>query len=101
MLLLATTHGVPYFFIYNKRIKLTHSSNLVKKYSAPFLIFLFILGTIFELTQEDVSINFPPHVRNYIFSIVFYPATVHYVFEYFNWKKGNDRFEEFKNSILK
>jgi hypothetical protein len=101
MLLLATTHGVPYFFIYNKRLKLTHSSSLVKKHSTLFLILLFILGTIFELTQEDASINFPPHIRNYIFSIVFYPATVHYFFEYFNWKAGNERFEVFKKSILK
>jgi hypothetical protein len=62
---------------------------------------LFILGTIFELTQEDASIHFPPHIRNYIFSIVFYPATVHYIFEYFNWKLGDERFEEFKKSISK
>jgi hypothetical protein len=99
MLLLVFSHGIPYYFLFNKRIKLTHSSINVRKFSAFFVFLFFVIGAIFELTQEDVSGIFPPHISNIIAAIIFYPMTVHYIFDSFIWKKGNERYEIFKSSI--
>jgi hypothetical protein len=99
MLLLVFSHGIPYFFLFNKRINLTHSSKNVRKYSPFFILLFFSIGALFELTQEDFSGVFAFPIRNFVFAIIFYPMTVHYIFDSFIWKSGNTKYDIFKKSI--
>jgi hypothetical protein len=101
MLILVFSHGIPYYFIFNKRIHLTHSSMSVRKNSAVFVFLFFIIGAIFEIIQNDVSGIFPEQLNKILIAFIFYPMSAHYLFDSFVWKNGNDKYEIFKSSIKK
>jgi hypothetical protein len=94
MALLAVGHSVTFYFFYERRISKTHSNSFIKKHSKIILAAVFLIGGVLEANIEEGSMYFPNHWRNVAFAVAFFPMTVHYVFDFFEMKKSNDRFKK-------
>jgi hypothetical protein len=94
MALLAVGHSVTFYFFYEKRITKTHSVSFVRKYSKIILATVFLIGGILEANIEEGSMYFPNHWRNVAFAVAFFPMTLHYIFDFFEMRKSNDRFKK-------
>ncbi len=95
--LLIFSHAIPYYFLMEKRVKLTHQKIMVKKYAWIFLISLFIIGGTIDYFQDDLVGLFEPF-ESLIMALLLTPLISHFIFDAIIWKRGNARFKMFIQS---
>lgn len=92
--LLIFSHAVPYFFLMEKRILLTHQFSFIKKYAFVFLAILFALGGILDYFQYDIVESSEPF-DSLAMALLTTPLISHFIFDSIMWKRGNERFKTF------
>lgn len=92
--LLIFSHAIPYFFLMEKRILLTHKVAFIKKYAFVFLVLLFGVGAFFDYYQSDLVDFFDP-LDSLALALLTTPLIAHFIFDGIIWKRGNERFSIF------
>ncbi len=92
--LLIFSHAVPYFFLMEKRIVLTHKVNFIKKYALLFLALLFGAGALIDYYQHDLVLAFEPF-DSLAIAMLTTPLISHFIYDAIIWKRGNERFNVF------
>ncbi|NOT80053.1 MAG: hypothetical protein HOP07_13745 [Bacteriovoracaceae bacterium] len=97
--LLIFSHAIPYYFLMEKRIILTHTSRMIKKYAGFFLIAIFAFGGLVDYFQEDL-VEMSGHFDSLAIALLTTPLISHFIFDAIIWKKGNDRFKSFLQATI-
>lgn len=92
--LLIFSHAIPYYFLMEKRISLTHTSDMIKKYAGLFLVSSFTFGGLIDYYQDDL-IEMSGHFDSLAIALLTTPLISHFIFDAIIWKRGNDRFKSF------
>lgn len=92
--LLIFSHAVPYFFLMEKRILLTHKIPFIKKNAFVFLTLLFALGGVMDYYQYDLVESSAPF-DSLAMALLTTPLIAHFIFDGIIWKRGNERFKTF------
>lgn len=92
--LLIFSHAIPYYFLMEKRINLTHTSKMIKKYAGFFLVAVFAFGGFVDYFQEDL-VEMSGHFDSLAIALLTTPLISHFIFDAIIWKRGNDRFKSF------
>lgn len=92
--LLIFSHAVPYFFLMEKRIVLTHKVGTIKKYAFFFLSLLFGLGALVDYYQYDLAASAEPF-ESLAVALLTTPLIAHFIYDAIIWKRGNERFSTF------
>jgi hypothetical protein len=95
------SHGIPYFFLMKKRIELTHSIQLVKKYAGLFLLIFVAMGAYVDFIEEDITGFENLWINNIAIALFFTPLIGHFLIDGFIWKKGHPKFDQLRQNILK
>ncbi len=96
--LLIVSHGVPYFFLMKKRIRLTHSRSFVKKHVTIFLFLLVSFGALLEFHEQDLYDLTNENI--YVVALFYTPLIAHFLIDGIIWKKGHEKFDSFKKSLI-
>lgn len=94
------SHGIPYFFLMKKRIELTHSINLVKKYAGIFLLIFVAMGAYVDFIEEDITGFENLWINNFAVALFFTPLIGHFLIDGLIWKKGHSKFDQLRQNIL-
>jgi len=92
--ILIFSHAIPYYFLMEKRVKLTHVSEYVRTHAWLFLLILFFVGGFIDYYQDDVVGYFFPF-DSLVTAFLLTPLIAHFIFDAIIWKRGNSRFQEF------
>ncbi|MBC7713449.1 MAG: hypothetical protein H7177_08920 [Rhizobacter sp.] len=92
--LLIFSHAVPYYFLMEKRINVTHKLNFVQKYGWIILLAIFAIGGLIDSYQEDIVFYFEPF-DSLAVALLTTPLISHFIFDAILWKRGNERFQVF------
>jgi hypothetical protein len=92
--LLIFSHAIPYFFLMQKRIQLTHTLKIVKRFAIPLLVLVFLMGGLLDYYQDDFVETFEPAER-FLTALLLTPLISHFIFDAILWKRGNARFQAF------
>lgn len=92
--LLIFSHAIPYFFLMEKRVKLTHQTTYIRKFAWVFLLLLFAFGGAIDYFQDDVIDYFLPF-KSLTLALLTTPLISHFIFDAIIWKRGNARFKSF------
>lgn len=97
--LLIFSHAIPYYFLMDKRIVLTHKLDFVQKYSWIILLAIFALGGAIDYYQSDIVELFEP-LDSLAMALLTTPLISHFIYDALIWKRGNHRFKTFTDSSL-
>lgn len=89
------SHAVPYYFMMEKRIKLTHKSAFVRKYAVAMLLVLFSVGGLIDYAQNKYGDVFEWPLDSIAIGLFSVPLISHFIFDAIIWKRGNERFKTF------
>ena len=92
--LLVFSHAIPYYFLMEKRLKITHKLNFMQKYAWLFLLVVFGIGGFLDSYQEEIIALIEPFDSLGI-AILTTPLISHFIFDAIIWKSGNERFHTF------
>ena len=92
--LLIFSHAVPYFFLMEKRLIVTHKVSFIKKYAFFFLTLLFGIGALLDYYQTDIIDLFDPF-DSIAIALLTTPLISHFIYDAIIWKRGNERFFTF------
>lgn len=92
--LLIFSHAIPYFFLMEKRLAVTHRVNFVKRFAWPLLFIVFFLGGLIDYYQDDVIELFEP-LESIAVALLAMPLIAHFIYDAIIWKRGNERFKIF------
>lgn len=92
--LLIFSHAIPYYFLMEKRLKITHKLNLIQNYAWFFLLIIFIIGGVLEYHQRDIVTLMGP-MDSLALALLTTPLISHFIFDAIIWKRGNERFKAF------
>ncbi len=96
-ILLITSHAIPYYFLFEKRLKLTHSLKNVKRFAPLILILSFTVGGSLEYFQNNILEIFS-NSSVLIRAMLTTPLITHFIFDGIIWKKDNKNFQLFRSS---
>ncbi len=97
-IILIFSHAIPYYFLMEKRVTLTHQSAWIRKYAWIMLLLLFILGGGLDYFQDDLVEYFLPF-DSMATALLLTPLIAHFIFDAIIWKRGNSRFKSFVDNI--
>lgn len=95
--LLIVSHGIPYFFLMEKRISLTHPKNFIKRNAIFILLFNVVIGALIDFSEDDIYDLTEGNV--FVQALFFTPLIAHFLIDGVIWKKGHLKFEAFKKSF--
>ena len=95
--LLIFSHAIPYYFLMEKRLGVTHKINFMQKYAWLFLLIIFTIGGVIDYYQEDIVFLFEP-LDSLAMALLTTPLISHFIYDAIIWKRGNERFGAFINS---
>ena len=88
------SHAIPYYFLMEKRLGLTHKLNFMQKYAWFFLLIIFAIGGFLDSYQEEIITFFDP-MDSMAVALLTTPLISHFIFDAIIWKRGNARFQTF------
>lgn len=97
--LLVFSHAIPYFFLMDKRIKLTHSVHWLKKFAFVFLFVTFFLGGLLDYYQDDLVLLADPF-ESVGLAFLLTPLIGHFLIDAYIWKREHSKFKLFNQSRL-
>lgn len=90
--ILIFSHGIPYIFIMENRIKKTHTSSLFRNNSLIIICCFIIIGVLIE--SQNGSISSKNFILNAIILALFWTPTIaHFTLDSEMWKHTNDKFK--------
>ena len=92
--LLIFSHAIPYYFLMEKRLKVTHKLNFMQKYAWLFLLIIFAIGGLLDGFQEEIVTLVEP-MDSLAVALLTTPLISHFIFDAIIWKRGNERFHAF------
>ena len=92
--LLIFSHAIPYYFLMEKRLGITHKLNFMQKYAWLFLLVIFAVGGVLDYYQSDIVSLFEP-LDSLAMALLTTPLISHFIYDAIIWKRGNDRFNTF------
>ncbi len=92
--LLIFSHAIPYYFLMEKRLGITHKLNFMQKYAWLFLLAIFTVGGVLDYYQSDIVSLFEP-LDSLAMALLTTPLISHFIYDAIIWKRGNDRFNTF------
>ncbi len=92
--LLIFSHAIPYFFLMEKRLAVTHPVNFIKRFSWLLLFIVFFLGGLIDYYQYDIVELFEP-LESIAVALLATPLIAHFIYDAIIWKRGNARFKAF------
>jgi hypothetical protein len=95
--LLIFSHAIPYYFLMEKRLGMTHKLNFVQKYAWLFLLLVFAIGGVLEYYQRDIITLMEP-MDSLAIALLTTPLISHFIYDAILWKRGNERFKTFVES---
>lgn len=95
--LLIFSHAIPYYFLMEKRLGITHKLNFVQKYAWIFLLMIFAIGGALEYYQRDIVTLLEP-MDSLALALLTTPLISHFIYDAILWKRGNERFKVFVDS---
>lgn len=95
------SHGIPYYFLMKKRIELTHSISLIKKYAGFFLLLFVAIGAYVDFIEEDITGFENLWINNIAVALFFTPLIGHFLIDGYIWKKGHPKFDQLRQYILR
>lgn len=95
--LLIFSHAIPYYFLMEKRLGMTHKLNFMQKYAWLFLLIIFAIGGVIDYYQSDIVTLFEP-MDSLAMALLTTPLISHFIYDAIIWKRGNERFKTFVDS---
>jgi hypothetical protein len=95
--LLIFSHAVPYYFLMEKRLGVTHKLKFMQRYAWFFLLMIFAMGGVIEYYQRDIVTLMEP-MDSLALALLTTPLISHFIYDAILWKRGNERFKMFVNS---
>lgn len=95
--LLIFSHAIPYYFLMEKRLGITHKLNFMQKYAWLFLLMIFAIGGVLEYHQRDIVTLLEP-MDSLALALLTTPLISHFIYDAILWKRGNERFKAFVDS---
>ena len=95
--LLIFSHAIPYYFLMEKRLGMTHKLNFMQKYAWIFLLMVFAIGGVLEYHQRDIVTLMEP-MDSIALALLTTPLISHFIFDAILWKRDNERFKVFVES---
>lgn len=92
--LLIFSHAIPYYFLMEKRLGITHKLNFMQKYAWLFLLAIFAIGGVIDYYQSDIVSLFEP-LDSLALALLTTPLISHFIYDAIIWKRGNERFNSF------
>ena len=92
--LLIFSHAIPYYFLMEKRLGITHKLNFMQKYAWLFLLAIFTVGGVLDYYQSDIVSLFEP-LDSLAMALLTTPLISHFIYDAIIWKRGNTRFNAF------
>ena len=92
--LLIFSHAIPYYFLMEKRLGITHKLNFMQKYAWLFLLVIFAVGGVLDYYQSDIVSLFEP-LDSLAMALLTTPLISHFIYDAIIWKRGNTRFNAF------
>lgn len=92
--LLIFSHAIPYYFLMEKRLGVTHKLNFMQKYAWLFLLVVFAIGGVIDSYQEEIVSLMEP-MDSLAIALLTTPLISHFIFDAIIWKRGNERFHAF------
>lgn len=95
--LLIFSHAIPYYFLMEKRLGVTHKLTFMQKYAWLFLLMIFALGGVIDYYQMDIVDIMEPF-DSLAMALLTTPLISHFIYDAIIWKRGNERFHAFVSS---
>lgn len=92
--LLIFSHAIPYYFLMEKRLGITHKLNFMQKYAWLFLLIIFTIGGVIDYYQSDI-VDLVMPLDSLAMAILTTPLISHFIFDAIIWKRGNAKFNTF------
>ncbi len=92
--LLIFSHAIPYYFLMEKRLGLTHKVNFMQRYAWIFLLIIFAIGGWIDYNQQEIVGFFEP-LDSLAMALLTTPLIAHFIYDAIIWKRGNERFKIF------
>lgn len=92
--LLIFSHAIPYYFLMEKRLGLTHKISFMQKYAWIFLLIIFLVGGLIDYNQYEIVGFFEP-LDSLAMALLTTPLIAHFIYDAIIWKRGNERFKIF------
>jgi hypothetical protein len=92
--LLIFSHAIPYFFLMEKRLAITHRVSFIKRFAWALLFIVFFLGGLVDYYQDDIVEMFEP-LESIAIALLATPLIAHFIYDAIIWKRGNERFKAF------
>ena len=92
--LLIFSHAIPYYFLMEKRLGVTHKLNFMQRYAWLFLLVTFAVGGVIDYYQTDIVDLMEPF-DSLAWALLTTPLISHFIYDALLWKRGNERFQNF------
>lgn len=92
--LLIFSHAIPYYFLMEKRLGVTHKLNFMQRYAWLFLLVIFAIGGVIDYYQTDIVDLMEPF-DSMAWALLTTPLISHFIYDAIIWKRGNERFHAF------
>ncbi len=97
--LLIFSHGIPYYFLMEKRVSLTHTTQFIRKNSHFFILAFFLIGGAFDYYQDDITDWVDSEFLALTMALLITPLIAHFLYDAVIWTNGHDKFIEFKKGM--
>lgn len=98
--LLIFSHAIPYYFLMEKRLGLTHKITSMQKYAWLFLLIIFAIGGVIDYNQQEIVGLFEP-LDSLAIALLTTPLISHFIYDAIIWKRGNERFKTFVTDSIR
>ena len=98
--LLIFSHAIPYYFLMEKRLGLTHKMVTMQKYAWLFLLIIFAIGGVIDYNQQEIVGFFEP-LDSLAIALLTTPLISHFIYDAIIWKRGNERFKIFVTDSIR
>jgi hypothetical protein len=92
--MLIFSHAIPYFFLMEKRINITHRYEFIKKYAFFFVGAAFMVGGAIDYYGDHLAPDYE-EFESLAVALLATPLIAHFIFDAIIWKRGNERFKSF------
>lgn len=98
--LLIFSHAIPYYFLMEKRLGLTHKISFMQRYAWLFLLAIFAIGGWIDYNQQEIVDSFEP-LDSLAIALLTTPLISHFIYDAIIWKRGNERFKVFTTDSIR
>lgn len=95
--MLVSTHAIPYYWLFYKRVSLTHSIKTIRDNAIYLVLIFFLIGGLMDYIHDDAGYQ----LNLFLEALFFTPLITHFLLDGILWKMKDDRFKIFINNYNK